>query len=221
MAKEIVGKSIWYDWDGLNEQLFYLLNSLNKPEYGLTRFMVFITDLGRHTNFTYYVAIAAVAALINILVLRNTNREKCKERTSLWLLSILTLLAANWPDKQIIDYLKAYYGMPRPFIALPKMSVFAIVDVGLPQFWMSFPSGHSAFAMMAGASLWPALNRPFKIIIGALVLAVGLSRVTLGVHFPADVVGGFLVALSVVLVIRFVIAKILMLFAGKPQAERV
>jgi membrane-associated phospholipid phosphatase len=62
-------------------------------------------------------------------------------------------------------------------------------------FSLSYPSGHSANAMMTYLSLallLPEVRRR-RWIAAALVLAllVGGSRVVLGVHWPSDVVGGW------------------------------
>lgn len=59
----------------------------------------------------------------------------------------------------------------------------------------SFPSGHSAAAMSAGLAV--AKFAPSRTIaVGAVVAAVmvALSRIFVGAHFPADVVGGIICA---------------------------
>ena len=72
----------------------------------------------------------------------------------------------------------------RPPSALPDFQSFII-----PSDQFSFPSGHTSGAFVTAVLLclfFPALGGP------ALVWAalVGASRVTLGVHFPTDIVAG-------------------------------
>jgi undecaprenyl-diphosphatase len=65
----------------------------------------------------------------------------------------------------------------------------------------SFPSGHSmaAFALYGVLTylLWKhirsRIGKTALVVIGsAIVLCIGLSRVYLGVHYPSDVLGGYL-----------------------------
>lgn len=61
---------------------------------------------------------------------------------------------------------------------------------------LSFPSGHSANAMMTYIALAlflapPERRKPWLGAAVLLAVLVGLSRVVLGVHWPSDVIGGW------------------------------
>jgi undecaprenyl-diphosphatase len=72
----------------------------------------------------------------------------------------------------------------------------------------SFPSGHAALGMVAwgvlavlvSRSRLPAgLRRGLVIGLGVLVFLIGLSRVWLGVHYPTDVLAGWIAGAVIVL----------------------
>lgn len=69
----------------------------------------------------------------------------------------------------------------------------------------SFPSGHSMGSMLLYGTLIILLpkfikNKPLclslQILLGLLILSVGTSRIYLGVHYPTDVIGGFLMGIA-------------------------
>ena len=93
--------------------------------------------------------------------------------------------------------------------ALVNLAFKSIFERARPELWdravevtnYSFPSGHalstSAFALTVVVLLWHTKWRTLAIIIGALYAAtVGFTRLYLGVHYPTDVIGGWLLGIA-------------------------
>jgi membrane-associated phospholipid phosphatase len=104
--------------------------------------------------------------------------------------SVFILLAGVFGGQLAGLALKRAFQRPRPDV------IEAITGVSTT----SFPSGHAMSAVLAyGAVAWlvsrleptPALRRATWIIAVVIMLAVGFSRMYLGVHYPSDIVGGY------------------------------
>lgn len=88
----------------------------------------------------------------------------------------------------------------------------------------SFPSGHamatSAVALSLMVIFWPTRWRWYVVAIAGLyMLAVGLSRLYLGVHYPSDVLGGWSVSAAWVLLVKYVMDKLPRKIAAKEAAS--
>ena len=183
-------KAIFYDWGGLNIWLFHLVNDVHCAF--LDQVMLFGTATGDHAHFPLYVAILGIAAII--AAGRNPERHAMP-----WLLTIAVFTLAYNLDGWFLGWLKPYLDFPRPPLALPSGTVHVVGEARLHH---SLPSGHSSFAMLCAASAWPLLNRPGRYVAAAWVLWVGVSRISLGAHFPADVLAGYLSSLLIVMLVR-------------------
>ena len=73
----------------------------------------------------------------------------------------------------------------RPFDVFPQVHpLFA-------ESWYSFPSGHATFFMALAFSIF-FLQKKAGYIFIVFALLIGVARIVAGVHFPIDILGGFL-----------------------------
>lgn len=87
-------------------------------------------------------------------------------------------------------------GRPEALIEAQEFSLRA------SQTGYGFPSGHMGVMTAVALTLWPYLSVPLRVAVVILTVSVGWSRIYLGVHFPLDIVSGFLVGVLVVTVIK-------------------
>ncbi len=94
------------------------------------------------------------------------------------------VLAAVLLACAVTTVLKPLVGEPRPF----EVGVVRPLVAADHPFW-SFPSGHAARAFSLAAACTFERVGPWP-LLWVWAVAVGVSRVTLGVHWPHDVVAG-------------------------------
>lgn len=95
--------------------------------------------------------------------------------------------------------LKFGVNMKRPFCSLE--SIHTIVDISLERCTSSFPSGHTGLSLLLLLSLWPYLRGRIwtKSLLIGLFVTTALSRIALGMHYPADIFYSIIVTFIVVL----------------------
>ena len=172
---------------------------------GLTTFMRIITALGYPTFLMVFLLVLLFA--VNF------------KKTFLLFLVLLWTIVFTF-------FFKEYFDLPRPFHVdntlqfldgqLPDSATFNFSKRGATTFWgqlpkdvlevtrqadhleNGFPSGHTSGAI----ALWGALallfrNKWVRMICVALMILIPLSRMYLGVHFLADVLGGVLLGVVI------------------------
>lgn len=169
----------------LNFRLFDLFNASATPNPFLVKFAIFIS----HDLVTIF-AIGLVA-----LAFFRPKRFKVLAIKAAVFTGITSLIAA------IID--KLYYH-PRPFVLDMGHTLIHHAATN------SFPSHHMlAMSSMALAFLLFSREKLVGTICVILAWIVGWSRVYLGVHFPFDIFGAFIIALFINILGNMILYKYL------------
>ena len=138
----------------------------------LTPFMKSVTFLG---NGGWFWILCAVV----LLALPKTRKTGCAAALSLILGAIVTNLL-----------LKNIVARPRPFAELE-----ALIPLITKPKDFSFPSGHTTASFAVALVMLRMLPKKFGIPAVVLAALVAFSRLYLGVHYPTDVLTGFVIAL--------------------------
>ncbi len=86
--------------------------------------------------------------------------------------------------------LKILFHTPRPYLALPD--VFTLFS----ETSFAFPSGHAAFFSALALSIF-FVHKKAGYVFMFFALIIGLARIVAGVHFPIDILGGFVLGFLV------------------------
>lgn len=176
-----------YAWGGLNHLLFLDINGFHAPLWDAL--MLAMTALGDHGNFLRYLAIALLVSLWRPSWLPRRN--------------VLVFFVGYGITALIAIQLKHWLDFPRPLLALGQL----VHVVGRPEFYHSFPSGHAIFAVLLAASLSYRAPAPLRVALWVFAFMVCLSRLALGAHFPADVLGGALIAYLTVFSLHWLLKR--------------
>lgn len=139
-----------------------------------------------------------------------------------YVLILLTLLSFLLKNKKLSFIITANLGLItiinqvlKFIVKRPRPSdLFLIVETGY-----SFPSGHSMVSLSFYGLLIYFIYKYFKnkklkifliTFLSLIIILIGISRVYLGVHFVSDVISGFLLSLSYLIIFIKVINKFIL-----------
>lgn len=163
--------------EALNQAFFLALNASAHASPLLVAIAVFLAK--------WPVAIVMLLAVIVVI------QEKTG-KTQLSIKLFLTVLLAM----AITYVIRESWYHPRPFVI--GMGQQLLAHEPTP----SFPSFHSTFLFSVGlALLRSGVNRAFAVIALVLGLLTAWARVYLGVHYPFDIIGAFIVASFAALIV--------------------
>ena len=144
-------------------QLLYALQAMRSP--ALDQIVALVTRLGEETAFL----------VIGLMILWCIDKK--------W---GFRFLAAGLAGSVANSLLKAIFLIPRPWVIDPNFTIVEAAREAATGY--SFPSGHTQTAATVYGMIAAWINKTWvKVLAVVLILAVGFSRMYLGVHTPYDV----------------------------------
>jgi signal peptidase II len=175
------GSIAWwlYDWAGLNQAVLLYLQS-SSAAVGVAAWAV--SALASYWSAPVVVAALAWRAESSI---RPDRAALLAHQLKHFLLAGMFAVGATW-------LIKGLFSLPRPF----EVMELAAPAIARASSTASLPSGHSVYAALLVATLWPLARTAGRVGLVFLAAAVGWSRVAQGIHFPADVLWGWILGLG-------------------------
>jgi len=162
----------------VNNQIFFFFYNLAHQSQIFDQIIVFFA-----VYFPFVVVILAGLFLLfhhEVLQAENPYRvfmEKKKE--------ILAVFLSGFLAYFISVVLKFLFHTLRPFLALPNVQAL------FSESSFAFPSGHATFFSALAFSIF-FLHKKAGYVFMFFALLIGLARIVAGVHFPIDILGGFI-----------------------------
>lgn len=195
MIREIV--SFCYNFGGFNQKLFLLINQTTNISI-LPSILQFISWPFGISNFTIYYFICCGWGYLKLIKIKEANQQQNEFWRIYNKLVKVGIIYASFGF--IYAALKFSINLPRPFCSLPKDSFLTIANIAGERCLSSFPSAHTGLAILICYFLWSYLKLPHRLIGVMIVLLVGISRITLAMHYPADIIYSILIAGLVIMI---------------------
>lgn len=150
----------------------------------------FITDFG----LSEWVLIPSLVLLVSAALVQRLMPKGASRRAAfeLLLVSSFVFIAVGLPGL-FTNLIKRLIGRGRP-IEFFESGAFHFQQVFNDWSFQSFPSGHAATAIGTAFVVGFMAPRFFRLLL-VIGLATGASRVVIGMHYPTDVVAGFLIGM--------------------------
>lgn len=172
-------KYLFYDWGGLNEALFQLINT-GAPKY----LEHLIWAMGLAGNYWNAPLVVAVLWLWSKTPGSDHRADAVRDSLVRFILGFCVAMVLAMLLKVALNY-------PRPAAVLGEL----VRGFGEPEFAYSLPSGHATYSALVVGTLWSLVGRHLRVALILYLLMVGWSRIAAGVHFPSDILAGWCVGL--------------------------
>lgn len=177
----------------MNNIIFFFFYNLAHQSGALDKLIVFFA-----VYFPYLVVIlAGLFILFHHEVLRAESPARVLWEKKREILFVVLPSCVAW---FLAALLKILIKSPRPFLALSNVSSL-FTESGA-----AFPSGHATFFSALAFSIF-FLHKKAGYVFMFFALLIGMARVAAGVHYPFDILGGYVLGFLISYVFDYFLKK--------------
>jgi membrane-associated phospholipid phosphatase len=161
----------------MNDAIFYFFYNLAHQSIFWDKVFIFTA-----VYLPYLVIIAVGVFLLmhhEVFRAQNTWQIVVEKKKELSLVFVVSGFA--WVVSQL---LKFFIHLPRPFVKFTDISPL------ISESNFAFPSGHATFFAALATAIF-LIHKKVGYFFMFLAFLIGISRIIVGVHFPLDILGGF------------------------------
>jgi undecaprenyl-diphosphatase len=187
----------------MNDQIFFTLYGLahksaffDKVIYFFADTLPYITVLAAIIFLLFHTEVISLKTTVNKDEMWNSFKvfkQKWKEIVIVFFSGVLA-----WIFAYVLKYL---IHTKRPFDAFQQVTSL------FPESGFAFPSGHATFFMALATALFFSHKKVGYIFVIVAIL-IGIARIIGGVHFPSDILGGFILGAITAYFVKFLYNKI-------------
>lgn len=167
----------------MNSNLFRMINNLGKQYTDLNPFFVFIAE--------YMIFFLVLAVLMFLFSRSNENR-----------IMVICAFIALVISEILAKIAGQFHSNYQPFAELPNVN--KLVEKAVNN---SFPSDHTIIFFSFCITFW-LFKRGWGFLWGILAVLVGISRIWVGVHYPADVLVGAIISIVSAMIVYKIVLKL-------------
>jgi undecaprenyl-diphosphatase len=178
----------------MENQIFFMFYNLAHKSIFFDRLIIFLAEI------LPYLFILAVGLYLIF------HKEK------IILKNIFKMLKQEWQETVLVFFsgilawfftflIKNLLSFPRPFV------LFDNIIPLFPKNGFSFPSGHATFFMALAFAIF-LIHKKHGFYFILIAFLIGLARIVAGVHFPIDILAGFVLGILIAFFVRFLYKKL-------------
>ncbi|MCC8417844.1 MAG: phosphatase PAP2 family protein [Rickettsia endosymbiont of Bryobia graminum] len=187
-----------YNFQGLNQSIFLSINKLANHSSIIANILQIISYCFNISNFVIVYFIFCIYFYTQIKKTQDINQAYLKFWPIYNKIILIGIIYTIFGFTYAI--LKFSVNLSRPFCSLPLGSFITILDVSQERCLSSFPSSHVGLAVLVAYSIWSNITNIQKIMAVFVVTLVAISRISLAMHYPADIIWSFAITIIIIFI---------------------